>query len=591
MSRVSSKFGLRVVLPRVAVVLLTGSLGVPVLSHAATDASANGLADALQQAFLTQPKAFRSSANTAHIPGHASTAVPPAHISMRAARAPSPVLPTSEQASTKPVPQRSGPAPTVPAAIVPLPASQSATTPNEVNLVRSPAAPALPNLNRVQVPEALPALSTNRSALADYLQLVTNNNDAYRIAQQQLREAQAEHLDAVGRFFPKLQLQEQGQLYRNVSGVPSATLVGSNIVLTQGSIYSNYLSLVASLNLFAGGSDVERIMAANQGIAQAQSEILARRNQALVSALLAYDNLVSVWHQVQVGRQAAENANLGLKLVEQRWQRGNASLLAVTQQRTQLLQALSQLESLQKKLTEAENQMVLLAGSSQAFPLLEKLSERQILPQPPQTITPEELSDAWRLAPAVEAARHAYRQAGHEVNVVRGSFLPQVDLQGSYNWLGSSSANFGDALNAVQRNSYTIGLTITQSLAPFTGHLARLHTAEAKHEISSVELQQAVLKAKTQVRQAAEELRMGKLRVQSYQAQAEAAAKAAQFAKDLYEHGREDLLQEKQAMLSALAAKLVYQETQQQYATAQWIAYSLRNPERFAAALLQTVAQ
>lgn len=590
MSLVPSKIGPRVILPWVGAMLMTGSLGIPIPSHGATDA-ANGLADALQQAFLTHPKALHLPANAAAVPqqGPVVTQAPPSTQSPQVFTPP--VVPNPERALPTSGPQRSRPVPVATAPVVSASVSQSAAAHPEVKLLRSTMTPTLPKLTEEQAPQAVPALSANRSALADYLQLVANNNDAYRIARQQLREAEAEHLDAVGRFFPKLQLQEQGQLYRNVSGVPSATLVGSNIVLTQGSIYSNYLSLVASLNLFAGGSDVERVMAANQGVEQARSEILARRNQALVSALLTYDNLVSIWNQVQVGRQAAENANLGLQLVEQRWQRGNASLLAVTQQRTQLLQALAQLESLQKKLTEAENQLVLLAGSSRAFTLLDKLSERETLPKPPQTITPEELSDAWRLAPAVEAARHAYRQAGHEVSVVRGSFLPQIDLQGSYNWLGSSSANFGDALNAVQRNSYTIGLTITQSLAPFTGHLARLHTAQAKQETANVDLQQAVIKAKTQLRQAIEELRMGKLRVQGYQAQAEAAAKAAQFATDLYQHGREDLLQEKQAMLSALAAKLAYQETQQQYVTAQWVAYSLRNPEQFASALLQTMAQ
>jgi multidrug efflux system outer membrane protein len=427
--------------------------------------------------------------------------------------------------------------------------------------------------------------------LAQLLQMVAANNDAFRIAQQQLHEAQAEHLDAVGKFFPKLEIQEQGQLYRNVSGIPAATLVGSNIVLTQGSIYSNYLSLVASLNLFAGGSDVERIMAAHQGIEQARSEMVDRKNQALISTLLAYEALQSLLNQEDVGRQLAENARQGLLLMQQRWQRGNASLLALTQQRTKLLQALQQLESLQKKLVKARNDLVLLAGSDKAFALVNSLSRREVIPPPPTAVSPEELTDSWRMAPAVQAAHHAYEQASHEVSVVRGTFLPQVNLQASYNWLGSSSANFGDALNSVQRNSYTVGLSITQSLAPFTGHLSRFHTAEAKREIAAIQLQQATLKAKAQLRQAVEELRDGQLRMQNFQVQAAAAQKSAQFAQELYHHGRENVLQEKQAMLNAQTAQLAYRESQMQWAVAQWIALSLRDPSSFAAILLNTVAQ
>jgi Outer membrane protein len=143
----------------------------------------------------------------------------------------------------------------------------------------------------------LPSLSTSSlsqtdkhsgTSLYDLVQTAIAHNAHIRIAAQNLRRANAGSLQAIGDFLPHLSFQEQSQMYVNTSGLPSASLVGSNIVETQGSIYSNYMSIMASLNLFEGGSGIENLSASHQGVVAAREQILHQKTRLCLICLSTF---------------------------------------------------------------------------------------------------------------------------------------------------------------------------------------------------------------------------------------------------------------------------------------------------------------
>jgi outer membrane protein TolC len=423
--------------------------------------------------------------------------------------------------------------------------------------------------------------SHSGSSLYDLVQTVIDHNAHIRLAAQNLRSANAGSLQAIGNFLPHLSFQEQSQMYVNSSGLPSASLVGSNIVETQGSIYSNYMSIMASLNLFEGGSGIENLSAAHQGVVAAREQILHQQNTAVLDLLVNFQQIQSLLQQEVILRKAISLAKEDLSLNEQRFRRGNESVLELNKARVLLLQYQSQNDDLRRRLLKSQTELAALLGQQGAFALVREAGHETIPtpPEPGQNANNEtEDTDIVNHLPTIQADLANMREARHHVASVRGSFLPDVNIQAGYNWLGTSSHGFGPAFNNVNRNNYTVGLSITQSLGPFTGHLAKLHDAEAKLESAHIQYQQAILEGHQQLRVDREEIRVGEKRVQTLHEEFISAQKSLQLVTALYKHGRVSKMDVHTAQLQAMNAQGAWQSARGEWVVAQWMFYAMLHP-------------
>lgn len=428
-----------------------------------------------------------------------------------------------------------------------------------------------------------------QNTLYELLQTVIAHNANIRLAAQGLQSADASSLQAIGDFLPHLTFQAQSQMYVNTSGLPSASLVGSNIVETQGSIYSNYMSIMASLNLFEGGSGIENLSAAHQGIVAARDQILHQQNSAVLDLLVNFQQIQSLLQQRTILRKAISLAKEDFSLNEQKYQQGNESILELDKAREILLQYQSQQDDLQRHLLKSQTELAALLGKQGGFALVSGVDQERIPSPPdfaPNADDSSEDSQIISQLPSVEAALAKMREAHHHVASVRGSFLPNVSIQAGYNWLGTSSHGFGPALNNINRNNYTVGLNITQTLAPFTGHLAKLQDAEAKLESARIQYQQAILVGHQQLRVDRSEIQEGAQHVQTLHEEYLSSQKNQQLMTALYEHGRVSKMDLHTTILRALHAQSAWQEAQSQWTVARWMFYAMLRPRELVSSLL-----
>lgn len=503
-----------------------------------------------------------------------SETVPKINYAPAPASAPAKIIATPVNESNKPEHNS--------AAIFELPSANSQSTPRT-----SAGITPLPSLASSNLPQ--PDRHSG-SSLYDLVQTAIDHNARIRLAAQNLRSANAGSLQAIGDFLPHLSFQEQSQMYVNTSGLPSASLVGSNIIATQGSIFSNYMSIMASLNLFEGGSGIENLSAAHQGVVAAREQILFQQNKAVLDLLVNFQQVQSLLQQEVILRKAISLAEEDLSLNEQKFRRGNESVLDLNKARVLLLQYQSQYDDLRRHLLKSQTELAALLGQRGAFALVREAGHETIPtpPEPGQNANNEtEDTNIVNQLPAVQAALANMREARHHVASVRGSFLPDVNLQASYNWLGTSSQGFGPAFNNVNRNNYTVGLSITQSLGPFTGHLAKLHDAEAKLESAHIQYQQAILEGHQQLRVDREEIQEGNRRVQALHEEYISTQKDQQLLSALYEHGRVSKMDVHTAELRTMNAQAAWRAAQGELVVAQWLFYAMLHPHKLVHILLE----
>lgn len=499
-------------------------------------------------------------------------------------------------------PQTAPPHPVPPATVVPaLPSGHEATKarkPPEAGVspanhaaavtIMAPPAPALPDLQAPAHSSVAPvgAMAAGGGKLHEMLAMALANNSDVRLADQSLREAQAESLDAFGQFLPHLNFQTQTQLYGNQTNAPSVSLIGSTIVVTQGNNYSSYLSVMASLNLFEGGQGIENLAASRQGVTAGREQVSERRMRTALNVLVGYEGLQSLQWQLRALNRSLAFMRQDLALTEQRVREGNQSRIDLNQMRSQVANLESQRQGTERRLTKAQTNLALLLGKNGAFDLV-RSGVHNSIPTPPEFDAAAVADEAVENLPSVQVARSALRKARDHVDAVRGSFLPSVNLQAGYNWIGTSSHGFGRAIGGTAPSNYTVGISITQTLAPFTGHLAKLDTAEAQSEAALIRYQRALQEGRQQLRVNREELRAGAARLAALTSIYAHARQNQKLMEDLYVHGRISKTEVHAAQIKTMNARDACHDAQAQLQVARWMLYAMADPQHLADSLLR----
>ena len=460
-----------------------------------------------------------------------------------------------------------------------------------VTIMAPPAsAPALPDLQATAhspvAPMGAMAAGGGGSKLHELLATALANNSDIRLADQSLREAQAESLNAFGQFLPHFNFQAQTQLYGNQTNQPSVSLIGSTIVVTQGNNYSNYLSVMGSLNLFEGGQGIANLAASRQGVHAGHEQVSERRMRTALNVLVGYEGLQSLQWQLRAIHRSLVFMRQDLALAEQRMRQGNESRIDLNQMRSQVENLEVQRQDTEKRLVKAQTNLALLMGKSGAFDLLQS-GVHDSIPTPPEFDAATVEGAAVVNLPSVQAARAALRKARDRVAAVRGSFLPNVNLQAGYNWIGTSSQGFGQSIGSTSPSNYTVGISITQTLAPFTGHMAKLDTAEAQSEAALIRYQRALQEGRQELRVNREEVRARTARLVALESVYARARQNQKLMEDLYAHGRISKTDLHAAQIKTMNARDACRDAQTQLQVARWMLYALVDPRHVADSLLQ----
>ncbi|MHB8314190.1 MAG: TolC family protein, partial [Acidithiobacillus ferrivorans] len=372
----------------------------------------------------------------------------------------------------------------------------------------------------------------------------------------------------------------------NQTNAPSVSLIGSTIVVTQGNNYSSYLSVMASLNLFEGGQGIENLAASHMGVTAGREQVAEQRMRTALNVLAGYEGLQSLQWQLQALKRSLAFMEQDLALTEQRVREGNQSQINLNQMQSQIANLESQRQDTERRLTRAQTNLALLLGKNGAFDLVQSGVHNSI-PSPPGFDAAAVADEAVENLPSVQVARSALHKARDHVDAVRGSFLPDVNLQAGYNWIGTSSHGFGRALGGTAPSNYTVGVSITQTLAPFTGHLAKLDTAEAQSEAALIRYQRALQQGRQQLRVNREELRAGAARLAALTSIYARARQNQKLMEDLYVHGRISKTELHAAQIKTLNAQDACRDARAQLQVARWMLYAMVDPQHLADSLLR----
>lgn len=394
---------------------------------------------------------------------------------------------------------------------------------------------------------------------------------------QKLLNANADLKASDAPFLPQLSLSAQVQKYGNLTGQPGTNLVGSTLISTMGSVYTNYVSLMASYNIYDGGKDQ-----ASQDAAQ--SQVLARReslddtrNRAVLDTLFAYTALRDAQARADAQREVTALTGRTLALVRERYKRGAASLLQVNQADSDRSRAglayADAMETLQKRSADLAQLIALPLEPG------ETLVATDEVPLPPVDGAATFTADLIGRMPAVRSAAAELAQARAMFAKARDAYGPQVNLTASYNWLGSSGqSSVGEILGHAKANNYVVGLTISQPLFPFVGQDAEVDKAGAAVMTAQARLADARVAAAAKLARAEAELERGRRSAALAQDALQQAQSNLQLTQALYAKGRASLADLDQMRMAQVRAGAEADAARQQLRSAQWAMFGLTHP-------------
>lgn len=416
-------------------------------------------------------------------------------------------------------------------------------------------------------------------SLRQALERAGNGTPALAQGAAAIDKAEAGLLGAVGAFLPTADLSAQLAHYGNEN--QQATLIGSSVVQSETAFYGSYAALSASLNLYAGGRSQAGYRAAQAELGAARADYENLRVGQMNQALEQYVALAKADQEYRSLRQRERLHAAQVEFIARAHQEGRASRLDLGAAR---LQHGERQQQVYRQLANLEGRAGQLAvGLGMELAGDERLSAPDSLPAPP------ELPAGWPDTaghPALLAAELRLETARNKVAGARGGFLPKVDLVGSYSWVGRDSASAGAAIEAIQANSYTVGLTVQQRLAPFTGESAALQAAQAELRAAEARLQEVRLGLANAQRQALAAVAQAQATL-AIASQAEQDADEALFLQQArLRHGRGDQGALLEAREQAAQRRLERQFQDLNHRLTGWAAYALLDPQGYPDRLL-----
>ncbi len=254
-------------------------------------------------------------------------------------------------------------------------------------------------------------------------------------------------------------------------------------------------TVALSQNLFTGGRTLYGARRAESSVEAGRENLRNVEQTTLLNAVTAYMDVVRDIAVVDLRRKNVEVLRRQLEASQDRFRVGEIT-------RTDVAQSEARLSLSDTNLIAAEAALI---ASRAAYERVVGQTPGTLEPAPPLPALPQSEAQAMQLAisanPALEAARHSERAAGHAVTVAKGGLLPTVSLDASYEHAEEPSTT--TSRSTTTRVLGTITIPLYQSGSQYSA------IREAKHLESQSRLQVAdtLRQVEEAVRNAWEQLR------------------------------------------------------------------------------------
>ena len=371
--------------------------------------------------------------------------------------------------------------------------------------------------------------------LQSLIELGLKQNTDLQSAILKVKEAQAPLLAAKLAYAPSLALSPQGTISSFNHKAASKT-------------YSLPVAASWEISLFGGILNAKR--GAEVNVKQMQAYRQAVQTQIIANVANMYYTLMMLDKQLEISRETADILKRNTEAMEAMKEGAmyNINSAGVEQSRAAYAQVLASLPDIEQSIREVENSLSVLLGQAPQS-IKRSTLDAQSLPSEFSVGVPLQLLSN---RPDIKAAEMALAASYYNTNIARSNFYPQITLSGSAGWTNSAGSAI---INPGKFLATAIG-SLTQPLFYNGANIAKLKIAKAQEAEAKLAFQQALLNAGSEVSNALSLYQTTSEKAESRKIQVEAAQKAANDTKELFNLGTSTYLEVLSAQQSYLSAQI-----------------------------------
>ena len=371
--------------------------------------------------------------------------------------------------------------------------------------------------------------------LQSLIELGLKQNTDLQSAILKVKEAQAPLLAAKLAYAPSLALSPQGTISSFNHKAASKT-------------YSLPVAASWEISLFGGILNTKR--GAEVNVKQMQAYRQAVQTQIIANVANMYYTLMMLDKQLEISRETAEILKRNTEAMEAMKEGAmyNINSAGVEQSRAAYAQVLASLPDIEQSIREVENSLSVLLGQAPQS-IKRSTLDAQSLPSEFSVGVPLQLLSN---RPDIKAAEMALAASYYNTNVARSNFYPKITLSGSAGWTNSAGSTI---INPGKFLATAIG-SLTQPLFYNGSNIAKLKITKAQEAEAQLAFQQALMNAGSEVSNALSLYQTTSEKAESRKIQVEAAQKAANDTKELFNLGTSTYLEVLSAQQSYLSAQI-----------------------------------
>lgn len=272
------------------------------------------------------------------------------------------------------------------------------------------------------------------------------------------------------------------------------------------------------------------------------------RNAIVADTARNYVDARALVQRLAIARDTLSTQDETLRIAGWRAQAGLVSAIDVEQARSQRAQTAASLASLQRSLASSRHRLAVLTG--QAPGALDALFvEAQPVPKAATALATEVPADLLRRRPDVRAAERNLLAASERIGVAKAQLWPSLSLSAS---LGSNSDSFTSLGELISGNWI---VSIAQTLFDAGKRRSVVRSREAAARESLAAYRASVLAALEEVQNAMAFRQSASTRVEEFDIQARASIEVAQWRRERYRSGLNDVTTLLDAERSSLNAR------------------------------------
>ena len=369
--------------------------------------------------------------------------------------------------------------------------------------------------------------------LQQLIEMGIQNNTDLNIARLRVEEAQALLSTARLSYLPSLSLSPDGKISK-----------------TEGQSATKTYNLAASasweVDIFGKLTNAKR--EAKAVLEQSEAYRQAVQTQLIATISNSYYTLLMLDEQLNISQRTAENWAENLRVMKALKKAGQTTDMAVAQTEASKLSVDASLLTLQRQISETENALLALLGSTPRTLERGTLAQQQF----PDMLSAGVPLQLLQRRPDVRQSEAALAAASYATNQARAAFYPAITLSGSAGWTNAAGAV---VTNPGQWLFSAVG-SLVQPLFNRGVNRANLKVAKAQQEEALLSFRQSLLDAGTEVNDALVQWQTARQRLTLDQQQISSLQSAVRSAELLMQYSSQNYLEVLTARQTLLQAEL-----------------------------------